>query len=109
MQKIIHNLFVALCTSYVFSEHFYTSPYGLTEVLTVVQCSLKSLVERQAQHRPDRLSKLRTGSVGTDRLGRVRKPVRRPVRRKVGSVQKPGGRWKDIPQGIYLGVSVGAL
>ena len=22
------------CTSYVFSEHFYTSPYGLTEVLT---------------------------------------------------------------------------
>ena len=29
-------------TSYVFSEHFYTSPYGLTEVLTVLQCSLVS-------------------------------------------------------------------
>ena len=31
-----------LYTSYVFSEHFYTSPYGLTKVLTVLQCSLKS-------------------------------------------------------------------
>ena len=31
-----------LYTSYVFSEHFYTSLYGLTEVLTVLQCSLKS-------------------------------------------------------------------
>ena len=39
-------------------------------------------VERQAQHRPDRLSKPRTGSVGTDWLGRVRKPVSRPVRKK---------------------------
>ena len=28
-----------LCTSYVFSEHFYTSPYSLTEVLTVLQSS----------------------------------------------------------------------
>ena len=64
-------------------------------------------VERQAQHRPNRLKMPRTGSAGTDRLGRVRKPVRRPVRRKAGSVQKPGGRRKDIPQGIYLGVSVG--
>ena len=26
----------------VFSKHFYTSPYRLTEVLTVIQCSLKS-------------------------------------------------------------------
>ena len=54
-------------------------------------------VERQAQHRPYRVSKLRTRSVGTDPLGRIRKPLRRPVRRKAGSVQKPGGRWKDIP------------
>ena len=37
------------------------------------------IVERQAQHRPDRLSKPRTGSVGLDR---VCKPVRRLVRRK---------------------------
>ena len=42
------------------------------------------LVERQAQHRPDRLKKPRTGSVGTDRLGRVLR--RRLVRRKAGSV-----------------------
>ena len=26
----------------MFSEHFYTSPYGLTEVLTVLQCSFMS-------------------------------------------------------------------
>ena len=39
---------------------------------------------------------------------RVREPVRRPMRRKAGSVQKPGGRWKDIERYI-LGVSVGAL
>ena len=43
-------------------------------------------VERQAQHRPDRLNKPRTRSV-----------------------QKPGGDQIDIPRGIYLGVSVGAL
>ena len=30
------------------------------------------------------------------------------MRRKAKSVQKPRGRPKDIPQGIYLGVSVGA-
>ena len=30
----------------------------------------KKIVEIQAQHRPDRLKKPRTGSVGTDRLGR---------------------------------------
>ena len=45
-----------------------------------------NFVERQAQHRPDRLNKPRTGSVGTDRWGRVHKPVRRTVRRKAGSV-----------------------
>ena len=28
-----------------------------------------NFVERQAQHRSDRLKKSRTGSVGTDRLG----------------------------------------
>ena len=49
-------------------------------------------VEIQAQHRPDRLKKPRTESVGTDRWGQVCEPVRRPVRRKAGSVQKPGGR-----------------
>ena len=59
--------------------------------------SLFSVVERQAQHQPDRLSKPRTGLVGTDRLGRARKLVRRPVHRKAGSVQEPGGHWKDIP------------
>ena len=31
-----------VCTSYVFSEHFYTGPYGLTEIPTILQCSLKS-------------------------------------------------------------------
>ena len=31
-----------LYISYVFSEHFFTSPYGLTEVLTVLQCSFMS-------------------------------------------------------------------
>ena len=30
-----------LCTSYVFSEHFYTSPYGLTEVLTRTSMLIK--------------------------------------------------------------------
>ena len=29
-------------TSYVFSQHLHTSPYWLTEVLTILQCSLKS-------------------------------------------------------------------
>ena len=46
------------------------------------------------------LSPPRTGSVGIDQWGRVRNPVRRHVRKKAKSVQKPGG--------IYLVVSVGA-
>ena len=67
----------------------------------------KVYVERQAQHRPDRLKKPRTGSVGTDRLGRVRKLVRRPVRRKAGSVQKTGRPLCKIFRREYiLGVSV---
>ena len=49
-------------------------------------------VERQAQHRPDRLKKLRTGSVGTDRLGRFCVENREAAR-------------KDIPGGIYFGSS----
>ena len=59
-------------------------------------------IESQAQHRPDRLNKPRTGSVGTGRFGRVRKPVRKPVRNKAGSVWKPGGHEKDIPRGNIL-------
>ena len=47
-------------------------------------------VERQAQHRPDRLKKPRTGSVGTDRLGRFYAENREAAR-------------KDIPRGIYFG------
>ena len=65
------------------------------------------IVERQAQHRPDRLKKPRTGSVGTNRLGRVRKPVRRPVRRKAGSVQRIGRPLgKILCEEYILGVSV---
>ena len=65
-------------------------------------------VERQVQHRPDRLKKLRTGSVGTDWLGRV--PRRRPVRRKAGSVQRTGRPLcKIFCREYILGVSVGAL
>ena len=60
-----------------------------------LKLSLRGSVERQAQHRPDRLNKPRTGSVGTDRLGWV-------VRRKAGSVQKPGGHRKDIPKEYIL-------
>ena len=54
-------------------------------LFTLAWKSLKTdstCVERQAQHRPDWLNKLRTGSVGPDQLGRVHKPVRRLVRRK---------------------------
>jgi hypothetical protein len=40
----------------------------------IVNLKYRDGVERQAQHRPDRLKKPRTGSVGTDRLGRVHKP-----------------------------------
>ena len=36
----------------------------------LIHCPCMLFVERQAQHRPDRLKKPRTGSVGTDRLGR---------------------------------------
>ena len=68
---------------------------------------MSDFVERQAQHRPDRLKKQRTGSVGTDRLGRVRKPVRRPVQRKAGSVQRTGRSLGRIFHREYiLGVSV---
>ena len=59
-------------------------------------------VERQAKHQPNRLNKPRTGSVGTDRLGRVRKPVRKSVRRK-GRIGAEIGRlsdcWETCPSG----------
>ena len=74
-----------------------------------LKLSFRGSVERQAQHQPDRLNKSRTESVGTDRLGRVRKPVRIPVRRKGKIGAEPGGHRTDIPRGIYLEVSVGAL
>ena len=61
-----------------------------------LKLSLRGSVERQAQHRPDWLKKPRTGSVGTDRLGRFCAENRDDAR-------------KDIPRGIYFGVSVGAL
>ena len=62
--------------------------------LALLQC-----VERQAQHRPDRLKKPRTRSVGTDRLGRVR--------RKAGSVQRTRRPLGKIFRREYiLGVSV---
>ena len=63
------------------------------KIVDVVVC-----VEIQAQHRPDRLKKPRTESVWTDRLGRV------PSR--LGPIDDAK---EDIPLGIYLGVSVGAL
>ena len=56
----------------------------------------KQNVEIQAQHWPDRLKKPSTESVGTDRIGRFYAENRDDAR-------------KDIPQGIYFGVSVGAL
>ena len=56
----------------------------------------KCPVEIQAQHRPDRLKKPRTESVGTDRIGRFYAENRDDAK-------------KDIPRGIYFGVSVGAL
>ena len=81
-----------LCTLQV---ELVSPTYGKCHSSLFHSCIL--IVERQAQHWPDRLKKPRTGLLGTDRLGRVRKPVRRLVCRKAGSVQKPGGRWKDIP------------
>ena len=51
-----------------------------------LKLSFRGSVERQAQHRPDRLKKLRTGSVGTDRLGRFCAENRDDAR-------------KDIPRG----------
>ena len=53
-------------------------------------------VEIQAQHRPYRLKKPWTESVGTDRIRRFCAENRDDAR-------------KDIPLGIYFGVSVGAL
>ena len=96
--KEFTNLRICLC-----------SLIDLRKNVKSLKLSLRGSDERQAQRWPDRLNKPRTGSVETDRLGRVQKLVRRPVRRKAGSVQKPGGHRKDIPQGIYLGVRVGAL
>ena len=70
--------------------------------------SIGYFVEIQAQHQPDRLKKPRTESVrdrsvrprtesvGTDRIRRFCAENRDDAR-------------KDIPQGIYFGVSVGAL
>ena len=50
-------------------------PGGTEAVIRKIPKSLKlsfrGSVERQAQHRPDRLKKPRTGSVGADRLGRT--------------------------------------
>ena len=62
----------------------------------LIGMSSKTGVEIQAQHRPDRLKKPRTKSVGTDRIGRFYAENRDDAR-------------KDIPRGIYFGVSVGAL
>ena len=60
-------------------------------------------IEIQAQHRPDRLKKPRTRSVrprtesvGTDRIRRF-------------CAENRDDASKDIPLGIYFGVSVGAL
>ena len=39
------------------------------EKTTIIPAPPAFPFERQVQHRPDRLKKLRTGSVGTDRLG----------------------------------------
>ena len=63
-------------------RHFdYTvMPFGITNAPAVFQHMVNDIfrdfldiftivyVERQAQHRPDRLKKPKTGSVGTDRL-----------------------------------------
>ena len=69
--------------------------------------SFEQSVEIQAQHRPDRLKNPRTESVGTDRLGRV--PSRLGPIGYAGSTQRADDARKDIPLGIYFGVSVGAL
>ena len=68
--------------------------FSLTKTGHLRQTTIKIIVERHDQHRPDRLSKPRTGLVGTDRLGRVRKPVRRPVRRE-GWIGAETGRPSD--------------
>ena len=57
-------------------------------------CSI--FVESQAQHRPDRLCKPRTGSVGTDRLGQT--GAYTSAQRGVVAMREPRGRWKDIPR-----------
>ena len=70
-----------------------------------LKLSLRGSVERQAQHRLDQLNKPRTGSVGTDRLGRtgcVNRHADRCVR-KAGSMRKPGGHRKDIPRRNIFG------
>ena len=50
----------------------------LVSWLALLQC-----VERQAQHRPDRLKKPRTRSVGTDRLGRFCAENREAARKDI--------------------------
>ena len=75
-----------------------------------LKLSLRGSVERQAQHRPDRLKKPRTKSVWTDWLGRMRKPVCRLVRGKADSLQRTGRSLVKIFCREYsLGVSVAAL
>ena len=75
-------------------------PEGTRAVIRKIRKSLKlslrGSVEIQAQHQPDRLKKPRTESVGTDPIGRFCADNRDDAR-------------KDIPLGIYFGVSVGAL
>ena len=51
-------------------HHQYPISQLLVPALRLVELVVKGSVEIQAQHWPDRLKKPRTGSVGTDRLGR---------------------------------------
>ena len=70
--------------------------------------SLRWSVEIQAQHRPDRLKKPRTELV-RDRSVRPRSKSVETDRIDRFCAENRGDAKKDIPRGIYFGVSVGAL
>ena len=70
--------------------------WGLNFIGPFTPAATHTCVEIQAQHRPDRLKKPRSESVGTDPIGRF-------------CAENRDDATKDIPLGIYFAVSVGAL
>ena len=68
------------------SKDDYNDNVSITNIEVVIEKIHQDngiFVQRQAQHRPDHLSKLRTRSVRPDRcINRVCKPVCRPVRKR---------------------------